>query len=91
MYNRVKNSQIEEDKFIIGTEEGLLQRMAKDFPKKQFYPVRDKLICYNMKKHTLELIKHVLENLDDPMFEVKVPPEIAKKAILPLEKMLQMS
>ncbi|MCJ7648247.1 MAG: quinolinate synthase NadA [Candidatus Lokiarchaeota archaeon] len=91
MYNRVKNSKIEEDKFIIGTEDGLIRRMAEDFPDKQFYPIRDKLICYNMKKHTLELIKHVLENLDDPMFEVKVLPKIAKKAIFPLEKMLQIS
>jgi len=91
MYNRVKNSKIEEEKFIIGTEDGLIKRMAEDFPDKQFYPIRDKLICYNMKKHTLELIKYVLENLDDPIFEVKVPPEIAKKAIFPLEKMLQIS
>ncbi|MHA1496754.1 MAG: quinolinate synthase NadA [Promethearchaeota archaeon] len=91
MYNRVKNSKIEEAKFIIGTEDGLLKRMAEDFPDKHFYPIRDKLICYNMKKHTLELIKYVLENLADPMFEVKVPSEIAEKAIFPLEKMLQIS
>ena len=91
MYNHVKISKIEEYKFIIGTEDGLIKRMAEDFPDKHFYPIRDKLICYNMKKHTLELIKYVLENLDDPMFEVKVPSEIAKKAIFPLEKMLKIS
>ncbi len=91
MYNRSKNSKSEEDKFIIGTEDGLIKRLAEDFPDKHFYPIRDKLICYNMKKHTLELIKYVLENLDDPMFEVKVHSEIAEKAILPLEKMLQIS
>jgi len=89
MYNRVKNSKIIEDKFIIGTEDGLLKRMAEDFPDKHFYSIRNKLICYNMKKHTLELIKYVLENLDDPMFEVKVPTEIAEKAKFPIEKMLQ--
>ncbi|MBY9004252.1 MAG: quinolinate synthase NadA [Candidatus Lokiarchaeota archaeon] len=91
MYNRVKNSKIEEKKFIIGTEDGLMKRMAEDFPDKQFYPIREKLICYNMKKHTLELIKYVLENLDDPMFEVKVPAEIAEKAIFPIVKMLEIS
>ncbi|MHA1670624.1 MAG: quinolinate synthase NadA [Promethearchaeota archaeon] len=91
MYDRVKNSQTKEDKFIIGTEDGLMKRMAEDFLDKQFYPIRDKLICYNMKMHTLELIKYVLENLDDSMFEVKVPSEIAEKAISPLEKMLQIS
>jgi quinolinate synthase len=44
-----------------------------------------------MKKHNLELIKYLLENLDDRAFEVKVPLEIAKKAINPIEKMLQYS
>ena len=32
MYNRVKNSKNEEIKFIIGTEMGLMERMAEDFP-----------------------------------------------------------
>lgn len=44
-----------------------------------------------MKKHNLELIKYLLENLDDKMFEVNVHLEIAKKAIRPIEKMLEYS
>ena len=91
MYNRVKNSAHEEKEFIIGTEQGLLERMAQDFQHKNFYLAKDKLICYNMKKHNLELIKYLLENLDDKAFEVKVPPEIAKRAIGPIEKMLDYS
>jgi len=89
MYNKVKNSNNTE--FIIGTEKGLLERMAQDNPNKKFYLVMDKLICYNMKKNTLELMKYVLENLDDKMFEVKVPSEIAKRAFQPIEKMLDFS
>lgn len=91
MYNRVKNSPSEEKEFIIGTEIGLLERMAQDFPNKNFYPVMDKLICFNMKKHSLELIKYVLEHLDDKAFEIKVPPEIAKRAIKPIMRMLDYS
>lgn len=91
MYNRVKNSPSEEKEFIIGTEIGLLERMAQDFPNKNFYPVMDKLICFNMKKHSLELIKYVLEHLDDKAFEIKVPPEIAKRAITPIMRMLDYS
>lgn len=91
MYNTVKNSTSEEKEFIIGTEIGLLERMAQDFPEKNFYPVMDKLICYQMKKHNLELIKYLLKNLDDKAFEVKVPSEIAKRAIKPIEKMLNFS
>jgi quinolinate synthase len=44
-----------------------------------------------MKKHNLELIKYILENLDDKTFEVKVPSRIAKRAIKPIEKMLNYS
>ncbi|MCK4778597.1 MAG: quinolinate synthase NadA [Candidatus Lokiarchaeota archaeon] len=91
MYNYVKERSPEINEFIIGTEVGLLERMAQDFPKKNFYLAKDKLICYQMKKHNLELIEYLLKNLDDKAFEVKVPPEIAKRAINPIEKMLDFS
>ena len=91
MYNYAKQNSSDIKNFIIGTEVGLLERMAQDFPEKKFYLAKEKLICYNMKKHNLELIKYLLENLDDKAFEVKVPLEIAKKAIKPIEKMLQYS
>ena len=44
-----------------------------------------------MKKNTLELTKYVLENLDAKEFQIQVPPDIAKRAINPIEKMLQYS
>ncbi|MHA1932059.1 MAG: quinolinate synthase NadA [Promethearchaeota archaeon] len=91
MYRRVKESAPNENTFIIGTEKGLMERMAKDFPEKKFNLASDKMICYNMKKNTIELMKYVLENLDDKMFEIKVPSEIAKKALNPIEKMLEYS
>ncbi|MFX1410586.1 MAG: quinolinate synthase NadA [Promethearchaeota archaeon] len=91
MYNRVKNSALYEIEFIIGTEEGLLERMKQDFPNKKYHLAKERLICYNMKKHNLELIKYLLEHLDDKAHEVKVPSEIAKKALIPIEKMLEYS
>ena len=91
IYNRVKNSNNSKDDFCIGTEKGLMERMARDFPNKDFHLISEKLLCYNMKKNTIELTKYVLEHLDDPMFEVKVPHEIAKKALEPIEKMLEYS
>jgi quinolinate synthase len=91
MLNYVKNSSLDENEFIIGTEKGLMERMAQDFSDKKYYLAMEKLICYNMKKNTLELTKYVLENLDEKMFEVKVPHEIAKRAIIPIEKMLEFS
>ena len=91
MYNRVKNNTTLENEFCIGTEKGLMERMAQDFPNKIFHLISEKLLCYNMKKNTIELMRYVLDHLDDPMFEVKVPPEIAKKALKPIEKMLEYS
>ncbi|TFG28717.1 MAG: quinolinate synthase NadA [Promethearchaeota archaeon] len=91
MYNYAKEYTSKNQEFIIGTEIGLLERMSQDFPNNNFYPARSKLICYNMKKHNLELIKYLLEHPDDKKHEVKVPPEIAKKAITPIEKMLKYS
>jgi len=91
MYKNVKENSREIKEFIIGTEQGLVERMAQDFPNNGFYLAKEKLICYNMKKHNLELIKYLLENLDDKKHEVKVPPDIAKKALKPIEKMLNYS
>ena len=90
MYNHVKNSS-NGDRFLIGTEKGLLERMAQDFPENQFFLISEKLICYNMKKNSLELTKHVLEHLEDPDHEVRVPKDIAKRAYAPIEKMLKLS
>jgi quinolinate synthase len=36
-------------------------------------------------------MRYVIDHLDDPMFEVKVPSEIAKRALKPIEKMLEYS
>ncbi|MBY9012892.1 MAG: quinolinate synthase NadA [Candidatus Lokiarchaeota archaeon] len=89
MYNRAKKSN--DSEFVIGTEKGLIERMAQDFPNKIFHPIMENLVCYNMKKNTLELMKYVLENLDDKTFEVRVPPNIAKRALKPIQKMLDYS
>ncbi len=91
MYNYAKESSPEVNEYIIGTEVGFLERLAQDFPDKNFYLAKERLVCSNMKKNSLELIKYVLEHLDDKAFEVKVPPEIAKRAINPIEKMLDFS
>jgi quinolinate synthase len=86
-----KDNSTKIKEFIIGTEIGLLQRMTQDLPENEFILAKDKLVCYNMKKHNLELIKYILENLDDKTFEVKVPPDIAQRAIKPIQRMLDFS
>src|SRR3989337_1830042 len=40
--------------FIIGTEEGLLHRLRKDSPEKQFYVLSSEMVCPNMKRTKVE-------------------------------------
>ena len=48
----------------------------------------DTLICKSMKKNTLEKIENILLNGGD---ELEVDDEIAKKALIPLERMLELA
>ena len=47
----VKESPAE--RFVIGTEKGILHRLQKENPEKEFFPIGD-LVCEDMKKITLE-------------------------------------
>ena len=72
--------------FVIATEVGILHRLKKIKPRAEFYPVSDKAVCEYMKMITVEKL---YESLRDNKFEVKVPEEIALKARLPIERMLE--
>ncbi len=69
--------------FIITTECGMVQRMKKELPHKNFYTVCS--ACFDMKKITLEKI---VEALIEEQFEVQIPPDIQIKAKRSLDKML---
>ena len=73
--------------FIIATEVGLLHRLRKENPGKQFYPATDVATCPNMKLTTLE---KVLWSLEEEKFEITVPPAIASKAKLAIDRMIQL-
>jgi quinolinate synthase len=77
-----------ETEFIIGTEIGIIHRMKKENPQKNFYPASDKAVCPNMKRTTLE---KVLWSLTDMTHEIIVPQDIANKARLAIERMLQIT
>jgi len=51
--------------FLIATEMGLIHQLQDAFPDKKIIPVWEGAICRQMKKHTLEKILHVLEELPD--------------------------
>lgn len=76
------------DQFLIATEVGILHRMRVENPSKEFIPVKEDAICKYMKKITVE---KVYNSLIHDVFEVKVPEDVAKKAIIPIERMLAIS
>lgn len=71
---------------IIGTESGIVYRLKKENPDKQFFPVKELALCANMKKITLPKVLHALETMTH---EVKVAPEISRRARGAIEKMIR--
>jgi quinolinate synthase len=78
--------ETETKEMIIGTEVGLIYRLKKDNPGKEFYPASEKAICPNMKRTTQEKILWALEELKE---EVKVPEEIRARAKKAIDRMLE--
>jgi quinolinate synthase len=72
--------------FIVGTEEGLLHRLRKENPEKQFIVAYEGAVCPNMKLNTLDRLYAALK---EEKYAVKVPEHTAKKARTALERMFE--
>ena len=86
MFKHVHESPKKE--FIIGTENGMLYRLNKENPGKNFYMPTTHLVCANMKLTTLGWVLHSLEN---EVYQIKVPEAIAEKARRSLRRMLELT
>jgi len=75
-------------RFIIVTEIGLVDRLRREFPDKEFIPALETAVCKQMKKHTLEKLYLALR---DKKHVVRVPPNIATKVRAATERMLEIS
>ena len=80
--------------FIVATESGILHEMRKQCPEKNFIPVPPEdgtcacNECNYMRLNTLEKLYNTLK-YEWP--EVTVDPEIAKEAVKPIQRMLEIS
>lgn len=74
--------------FIIATEQGVVDRLKRDLPDKEIIPVKENIICPNMKMTSLEDILHVLETEENEIF---VDDDIAPKAVRCIDRMLEVS
>ncbi len=72
--------------FVIATEKGVVDRLNRDYPDKNFILIKENIICPNMKHNTLEDIYNVLLNETN---EIIVDKEISKKAVTCINKMLE--
>jgi quinolinate synthase len=83
MYDYCRTSRAQ--RFLIGTEAGILWRLKQENPGKEFILASPALVCPNMKLTSLEDVLEALRTLQ-PV--VKVPEEVRIPAKRALDRML---
>ncbi len=78
----------EHDELIVGTEIGLVERMNREYPDRNFYPLSAFAVCRNMKMTDLPRLAFALEH---EQHVVEVSEETRVRAERALVKMLEMS
>ena len=86
MQRRAESSDA--NQFIVATETGLLHRLRKQNPEKEFIAANEAAICRYMKKITPATLT---ASLRDMVHEVTIEPVIADKARLAIERMIAIS
>ena len=73
-------------RFLVATETGILHQLRKASPTKEFVPVDRTAECKYMKMITPE---NLLTSLQEGVFEIDVPPDIAARARRSVERMIE--
>lgn len=76
------------EEFIIATVDGVFGEIRKKAPGKKLYTLKPDQVCVNMKMVTLYKVLDVLEQENNEVF---VDEEVAKKAMKPLTRMLELA
>lgn len=83
-----KVSESDSGAYIIATEKGVIERLQRDYPDKEFILASQKAICENMKWNRLE---DILISLEKDVNEIFVEEHIRQKAYIAIKKMLDVS
>jgi quinolinate synthase len=96
MLREAKNNAAKQ--FIVATEAGILHELQRTCPDKEFIPVPPEISesglecscneCQYMKLNTLEKVYECLKN-ESP--QIEIDHEIAKEAVKPINRMLELS
>jgi quinolinate synthase len=78
-------AQSDADTFIVATEIGILHRLRRENPNKKFIAANDRAQCAYMKVTTLPKVLQALQNLEH---RITVPPDVAQRARLAIERMV---
>ncbi len=78
----------EKSEFIICTEDGVDHKLVTDNKNKRFYYPDPHPCCADMKLNTLEAVLSVLDKEDK---EITVDEDIRRRALLPLDRMLELA
>ncbi len=73
------------DEFIVATEVGILHRLRRENPTKKFHAANREAVCAFMKVTTLPKVLNSLQRLEH---RITVPPDIAARARLAIERMV---
>lgn len=74
--------------FVIATEKGVVDRLRRDCPDKNFILIKENLLCESMKCTTLE---DIYKALCEEKYEIKVDAKLSEKAHLCIDRMLGVS
>ena len=77
-----------DSQFVIVTEKGVVDRLKRDYPEKEFILISEKMLCESMKLTTLEEILYSLEN---EVNEITLDENIRKQSANCIERMLKVS
>ncbi len=83
-YVKVSN----EKAFVIATEKGVYDRLKRDYPQKEFYLLKDTLVCKNMKWNTLDDIYNSLVREEH---EITLDIETSHRAMACINKMFEIT